>query len=218
MSDNDLMKKLVQGLSGWLTYQQAKRNSPLYSEVFVYQPIYELASTLGWTVIPQCKIEKSTSEKARAKSGKHRTFDFCFFKMEEKKSIALEVKFSRHHGKHNLEIKDDIKKFNSISKVKVKGVAYPLKENCKYILLVSVGIGLPKGLGKESDDSGLNKQVRELKKFASNLEGKPQKGGNIYCKPYGWSQKTAGTKSSSFFVMILKRQPGWRKLGKLDGY
>jgi hypothetical protein len=218
MSDSDLMKKLVQGLSGWLAFQQAKKSSPLYSEVFVYQPIYELATSLGWKVIPQCKIEKSSSEKTRGKPGKYRTFDFCFFKTEEKRSVALEVKFSRHHGKHNLEIREDIKKFNSISKVKVKGDTYPLKESCKYILLVSGGSGLPKGLGKESDDSGLSKQVRELTKFANDLEGKPKKGEKLYCNPYGWSQKTAGTKSSSFFVMILKRQPGWRKLGKLEGY
>ncbi len=210
------MKKLVRGLSGWLTFQQVRKSSPLYSEVFVYQPIFEIASSLGWEVIPQLKIEKPASNEN--KLGRRRTFDFAFFKKGIKRPIVLEVKFSKHRGRHDLEINKDVKKFNSISKINLGKKSYSLNESNKFILLISGGGKSPTIHGKQTESNELKKQVEKLIDHAYEINANPEEINSLYCKPYGWSIKTPGSKVSSFCVMVLKRQGTWKALGKLDEY
>ena len=91
-----LVRRLVDGLAGWLTFRQAGGAKTLYSEYFLYPPIYEIASGRAWSVLAQ---EPITS--LLPKDGAPSTVDFVFYEKSRGGSpdsrglIMMEVKYLR---------------------------------------------------------------------------------------------------------------------------
>lgn len=93
--EKKLVHRLVDGVAGWLTYKQAAGARTLYSEYFLYQPIYEIASGQGWSVRAQEPIANRPK-----KSGAPSTLDFVFYELPLKDDrnigiIMMEVKYLR---------------------------------------------------------------------------------------------------------------------------
>jgi hypothetical protein len=84
----DFMRRLAGGLVSWLTFQQVALKSEMYSERFVYTPIFELATARGW------RAEHEVTFKLESQS---KRLDFVFsngrkkFSMEDRVA-ALEIK------------------------------------------------------------------------------------------------------------------------------
>jgi molecular chaperone DnaK (HSP70) len=97
------MRRLAGGLVSWLTYQQVSLRSKMYSERYVYTPIFELAVARKWQV-----------EHEFQHNGQR--IDFVF-KNAEGKLIALEIKYIRKNAKKEL-ILDDMKKLEDLNKKK----------------------------------------------------------------------------------------------------
>ena len=110
-----LMRRLIDGISGWLTYQQAAGAKTLYCEHFLYPPIHEIASGRKWTVRAQERVKRQTGAR-----GSPRTVDFIFFRTDTKDYkpglIFLEVKYLRGSNPtiQLREIGNDIKKLSGI--------------------------------------------------------------------------------------------------------
>jgi predicted CopG family antitoxin len=90
-----LVRRLVDGLAGWLTFKQACGASSLYCEHFLYPPMYDIVSGRGWSVLAQEVITNSTP-----KNGPPRTLDFVFYEKPNKYGglrglIMIEVKYLR---------------------------------------------------------------------------------------------------------------------------
>ncbi|WP_189048809.1 hypothetical protein [Aliidongia dinghuensis] len=91
-----LIRRLVDGLAGWLTFKQAGAARTLYCEHFLYPPIYEIASGRGWSVLAQEPITTSS-----ARSGAPSTLDFVFFEKSRniqrgsRGLIMIEIKYIR---------------------------------------------------------------------------------------------------------------------------
>ncbi len=51
------MKRLIDGLSGWLLFKQACMETTLYSEAYLYQPIHDLAKGRKWDVLAQESVD-----------------------------------------------------------------------------------------------------------------------------------------------------------------
>jgi hypothetical protein len=86
-----LMKRLVDGLSGWLTYQQASHAKTLYGEHFLYPPLHEIAKGRGWKVRAQVSLKRAPNSIGAPKS-----LDFVLYRREASDHdaglIFLEVK------------------------------------------------------------------------------------------------------------------------------
>jgi hypothetical protein len=97
-----LIERLLDGLAGWLSYQQSVGVSTLYGEYFLYQPIHDLAKGRRWVVAAQEQIANKQAKK-RKKRGTLKTFDFVFFRHGKTTKrpglLFLEIKFLKNTNK-----------------------------------------------------------------------------------------------------------------------
>jgi len=147
------MRRIAGGLVSWLTYQQVALRSPMYSERFVYTPIFELATARHW------KARHEYSAKLYANENKKR-LDFVFSSDIEKseknikvavidakkcdkklmKVAALEIKYVSSKSIENASKKEtviksileDEKRLKEFTPHAKKGVRYSTK---RYIIL-----------------------------------------------------------------------------------
>src|SRR5258708_6422995 len=113
-----LVRRLVEGLAGWLTFRQAGGAKTLYSEYFLYTPIYEIASGRAWSVLAQEPISNSVR-----KCGAPSTLDFVFYEKSRGGStgarglVMMEVKYLRGRNT-TLELgglEDDFTKLRTVT-------------------------------------------------------------------------------------------------------
>jgi hypothetical protein len=87
-----LINRLLDGLSGWLMYKQAMGAKQLYSEYFLYAPIYDIATGRGWSVLAQEHLRKPADAR--------RSIDFVLYRRRRKRSgpgfLFLEVKYLKN--------------------------------------------------------------------------------------------------------------------------
>jgi hypothetical protein len=85
-----LMRRLAAGLVSWLTFQQVALRSEMYSERFVYTPIFELASARGWRADHEFSVKLDSEQVTRRLDF---VFSFGSKKDNKNKVVALEVKY-----------------------------------------------------------------------------------------------------------------------------
>jgi hypothetical protein len=90
-----LMRRIVDGLAGWVTFHQACNINDHYDEYGFYDAIKKIGRGRGFTVTPQAKLLKSNS-----KQGRKSTIDFVIYRPAGVSSkyaslIFLEVKYLR---------------------------------------------------------------------------------------------------------------------------
>jgi hypothetical protein len=87
-----LIRRLLDGISGWLTYQQSTGAKTLYCEHFLYPPIHDIAKGRKWNVRAQQAINKEET-----KRGAPKTIDFilCRRKTNDYKRglLFVEIKY-----------------------------------------------------------------------------------------------------------------------------
>ncbi|MGP8254235.1 MAG: hypothetical protein ACLQMU_00935 [Methanoregula sp.] len=113
-----LVRRLVDGLAGWLTFRQAGGARTLYSEYSLYPPIYEIATGRAWPVLAQEPIMNSTRG-----DGAPSTIDFVFYEKPRGGSqasrglVMMELKYLRGENTTNeLEgLHDDFTKLRMVS-------------------------------------------------------------------------------------------------------
>jgi hypothetical protein len=112
-----LVRRLVEGLVGWLTFRQAAGAKTLYSEYFLYPPIYEIASGRRWSVLAQEPIKNSMP-------GAPSTLDFVFYEKADNRSpdrrglILMEVKYLRGENTTNelRGLQEDFTKLRAVTR------------------------------------------------------------------------------------------------------
>ena len=110
-TDRYLLRRLLDGLSGWLAYIQATGAKTLYCEHFLYPPIHDIAKGRGWVVRAQQPV-KSNAQR----------IDFVIFQRSKTQVksglIFLEVKYLTNVNK-SLELarlSEDFTKLRALSK------------------------------------------------------------------------------------------------------
>lgn len=176
-STERLMRRIAGGLVSWLTYQQVALRSPMYSERFVYTPIFELASARHWKANPEFSVKLDDEESKKR-------LDFVFSsggKKRDKKDkvAALEIKYiSDKRRKTDIEnvIKDEqrLKKFQDNHFQ--NGVHLPAD---RYIILV----------GKEGAVRWLCETAYNTRKKRENKSSLMKRAHEIMESPNGQSRK-----------------------------
>jgi hypothetical protein len=169
-----LIRRLLDGLCGWLTYQQAANAKTLYNEHFLYPPIREIATGREWKVNAQRPLKRTAPG-----AGASKTIDFVFLRKDnnsERKPglVFLEVKYLRNsnstHEIQNLAI--DMVKLRSTSAEGLQdGVSIPDCKPRKFILVVAQENDLRDLVTVQSKD---NQPTIDM--LASALRQKPPKG------------------------------------------
>jgi hypothetical protein len=115
-----LVRRLVDGMAGWLTFKQAGAAKTLYSEYFVYPPLYEIGSGRGWNVVAQAAVTKSIPKKGAPES-----LDFVFFRDQKggrgQGAVMMEVKFLRGESSTQ-ELNSLYADFNKLKKVSLTSI------------------------------------------------------------------------------------------------
>lgn len=109
-----LIRRLVDGLSGWLVYQQAAKTN-CNSEYSLYAPIQHIATLRGWKVVQQQKLVRT-----KGATGAPKQIDFLFYReptIKRGKIVILEVKYLRASNAFadRTALPKDIEKLSSIS-------------------------------------------------------------------------------------------------------
>jgi hypothetical protein len=115
--EKKLIRRLVEGVAGWLTYKQASGSRTLFGEHFLYPPIYDIALGRGWSVLAQEAIDSKVP-----KTGARSTIDFVFSEAPQNSEgssalIMMEVKYLRG-GNTTVELRglhDDFMKLRATS-------------------------------------------------------------------------------------------------------
>lgn len=119
-----LIKRLLDGISGWLTFQQAAGHKTLYCEHFLYPPVHDVVKGRLWTVHAQERLNRGIGSK-----GASRTIDFIFYRntdSEYKPGVAfIEIKYLRTDNKSSQlrEIAEDLKKLRKTETTDVESRA-----------------------------------------------------------------------------------------------
>lgn len=121
MSKSDfLIRRLVDGLSGWLVYQQAAKTQ-CNSEYSLYAPIEHIATLRGWKVVQQQKLVRTEGA-----AGAPKQVDFLFYReptMARGATVVLEVKYLRasNASADRAALVKDMNKLSSISLENLQG-------------------------------------------------------------------------------------------------
>ena len=93
-----LIRRLLDGIGGWLTFRQAAGDKPLYCEHFMYPPIYDVVRSREWRVRAQEPIKR-----VRGALGAPQTMDFIFFRNDTERHglVFLEIKYVRNKNRTN---------------------------------------------------------------------------------------------------------------------
>lgn len=90
-----LIRRLLDGIAGWLTYQQAAGAKTLYCEHFLYPPIHNVAKGRQWSVRAQEPLKKVNGIR-----GAPETIDFIFSRNDtddhDPGLVFLEIKYVRN--------------------------------------------------------------------------------------------------------------------------
>lgn len=118
--ERKLVRRVVDGLAGWLTFRQAGGATTLYSEYFLYPPIYEIASGRAWSVLAQEPIKGATA--SAPSRGAPSTLDFVFYESRGVPGnhglVMMEVKYLRgKNATQNLSgLQDDFIKLRMVAR------------------------------------------------------------------------------------------------------
>ena len=134
-----LMRRLLDGLSAWLTYKQAANAKTLYNEHFLYPPIHDIVTGREWMVRAQQPLKRKIKG-----GGANRTIDFVFYRVGNPDRRAglvfLEVKYLKNSNstRQFTSLTSDIVKLRDISTMDLQGGAFaPDCSPKKFILVVS---------------------------------------------------------------------------------
>lgn len=111
-----LLNRLLDGIAGWLTYQQSCGAKTLYCEHFLYPPVHDIAKGREWTVRAQQQVKRRNQQQGAAKS-----IDFIFYRHETEAIYAglvfLEIKYLRNSNS-TIELRglaEDMQKLASVA-------------------------------------------------------------------------------------------------------
>jgi hypothetical protein len=110
-----LIRRLLDGIAGWLTFQQAAGAKTLYCEHFLYPPIHDVAKGREWSVRAQEPIKKLIRTR-----GAPQTIDFIFFRNDTDEHypglVFLEIKYVRNaNGTREINgLAEDMEKLSEI--------------------------------------------------------------------------------------------------------
>src|SRR5262245_18348982 len=116
-----LVRRLLNGIAGWLTFQQAAGRKTLYCEHYLYAPIHAVAQGRLWSVHAQGQIKRQ-----RGAQGASKAIDFIFFRTDtdeyDQGLLLLEVKYLRGSNRTTelSGIASDIIKLRSVNASGVK--------------------------------------------------------------------------------------------------
>jgi hypothetical protein len=185
------MRRLAGGLVSWLTYQQVALRSEMYSERFVYTPIFELASARGWRADHEFSVKLDSEEITRRLD-----FVFSFGSRKHDKNdkvVALEIKYISQNEKQKTKeiqkIMIDEEKLKKFDDGKFhKGIHAPID---RYIMLMAKKKSLEslcsqaRKNGKSVFGKGsLMKRVQTIINNGKHYEAEPF--GEIFYSPFNY--------------------------------
>lgn len=85
-----LLAVIASGLSGWLCYQEMRRQKTHHDEAVLYEPIKDIAEANKYKVKREFPLPR-----AEGKLGSPEEIDFAFASASHKKYVLLEVKFKK---------------------------------------------------------------------------------------------------------------------------
>lgn len=100
MSTSTVLEPICRGLVGYISYLAACRNSPVYSEYLLYEPLLRIAQAQGY--LPSCEVAVAASASGK---GDKKRIDFVLKKNTE--HLAIEVKWIKTKKPNIIE---DVKK------------------------------------------------------------------------------------------------------------
>jgi hypothetical protein len=114
-----LIRRVVDGLSGWLVFQQASKAT--FTEHALYPAISQIAKMRGWKVQEQQKLVRMEGA-----AGAPKQIDFLFYRTSEAKRgkiVVLEVKYLRgvNSSADRTALLKDLKKLSSTSLENLQG-------------------------------------------------------------------------------------------------
>ena len=172
----NLIKAISDGLLGFLLYKSRLRQYQVFSEKWLYEPIYMIGKMQGWEVYVEVVLKNEKNNKT--KRGDKKRLDFLFLKGD--KVLMVEVKYIKEN-KYIPSIKNDKEKFLKMYN-KIEGF-YKNKFDKKLVDLSNKNITrLILIVGRYSRDinSKLNKKREsyKLEKFYDkNIKGTSKKYG-----------------------------------------
>jgi hypothetical protein len=190
-----LMRFLAGSLVSWLTFQQSARRAKMYTEYFMYPPIFEVASGRGWKIRPQFPIFYENTWKY---------VDFVFYNATHKNEVAaIEVSFIKEKSKKD-KINNDKYKLQQFKSDDFFGGKFG--EMKRFIMIA----------GKENE---LKKYCNSNLPEAAQLLRKKQhvKGiGWIYVSPLKLHTKNGSGQLACWCVMVLSVQMRKSSSGRLQ--
>ena len=102
----NLIKAISDGLLGFLLYKSRLRQYQVYSEKWLYEPIYMIGKMQGWEVYVEVVLKNEKNNKT--KRGDKKRLDFLFLKGD--KVLMVEVKYIKEN-KYIPSIINDKEKF-----------------------------------------------------------------------------------------------------------
>lgn len=159
------MRRMVAGLAGWATYQQAVGAKQLYNEHFFYTPIHDIAVGRHWEIRSQAKIFDSIQRK-----GPPGTIDFVFFRRHNNQwsrsgIVLVEVKYLRgdNPSQDIAELRKDINKLRllDVSDLEHSALLNSCGSPAKFLIVVGQTDGFMKNTDiKSRTDPGVVKMLR----------------------------------------------------------
>ena len=159
------MRRMVDGLAGWATYQQAAGAKQLYNEHFFYHPVHDIASGRHWEVRGQAKIIDLVRRR-----GPPNTIDFVLFRRINNQwsrpgIVFIEVKYLRGDNPTQdiAELRKDINKLRLVSVAGIENSS--ILSQCglpaKFLIVVGQMAGLAKCMNLQSrSDPGVVKMLK----------------------------------------------------------
>jgi len=166
------MKRLVDGLAGWVTFYQACGVGRHYTEHLFYEHIEAIVKGRDWKVKPQAKLVSPAG-----RVGAPDTIDFVFYRRAQVRTPAgllfVEVKYLRGDApSQDLSyLKQDIDKLRvtDVQALQAANTFQACGDPVKFLLIVWQGEGLNKTLALKTRT---NKAVQTMLKRANTKDGR----------------------------------------------
>ena len=167
-----LMKRLVDGLGGWVTYYQSCGLGRHYTEHLFYEHIEAIVKGRDWKVMAQAKFVSPTG-----RAGAPDTIDFVFYRRTHLRTPAgllfVEVKYLRGDAPSQdlAYLKQDIDKLRAtdVQALQAPNTFQGCGDPVKFLLIVCQAEGLDKTLALKARK---NQSVQTMLKRANTRDGR----------------------------------------------
>ena len=190
-----LVRRMSQGLVGWLAYIDVGWRGKALSEHYLYAPIFEMALGRRWRIHPQCPIKKETGRR-----GAPKTIDFAMSRIGRKELptalLALEVKFPTKDNPFPKTYVYDCTKLGSLTPDRI---SFPKDSRFECALMIAGKSGHIEHLTTvpANCDQHRKKLIKQLKKVLSPTSNQGDT---------GWCYD-----SGRYRVAVMVRQSWWNE-------